>query len=119
MNAMLTDVATFFNKPTTQFFIPVYQREYSWKREQIDQLLNDMEKVLTKENNNHFLGNVIYKSSTHGGIVSNELIDGQQRMTTMCLIFIGLRNILNSEKMYRNDSVNSNELLQKISILNE
>ena len=119
MNAMLTDIATFFNKPTTQFFIPVYQREYSWKREQIDQLLNDIEKVLTKENNNHFLGNVIYKSSTYGGIVSNELIDGQQRVTTMCLIFIGLRNILNSEEMYRNDYINSNELLQKISILNE
>gem|GEM_PF-4615696 len=37
----------------------------------------------------------------------------------MCLIFIGLRNILNSEEMYRNDYINSNELLQKISILNE
>ncbi|MGN8397966.1 GmrSD restriction endonuclease domain-containing protein [Helicobacter pylori] len=91
-----------------QFVIPVYQRVYSWGKEHCKQLWDDI--IKTGGNNQiegHFIGSIVF---VHDGIYTthhNELliIDGQQRLTTITLLFIALRDHLNDE----------DELLEKFS----
>ncbi|MFP6065397.1 DUF262 domain-containing protein [Helicobacter pylori] len=91
-----------------QFVIPIYQRVYSWEKEQCKQLWDDIIKTGGNDQiEGHFIGSIVF---VHDGIYTtnyNELliIDGQQRLTTITLLFIALRDHLNDE----------NELLEKFS----
>lgn len=82
-------VSHYFNPDAAQrFFIPKYQREYVWKLKDWDALFNDLE----DSPKGHFLGSIIcvnnQKDSMAGGRL--ELIDGQQRFTTISLLFCAL-----------------------------
>ncbi len=83
-----------------QFVIPIYQRVYSWGEKQCKQLWDDIIKTGGNDQiEGHFIGSIVF---VHDGIYTtnyNELliIDGQQRLTTITLLFIALRNYLNDE----------------------
>ncbi|GAA9279504.1 DUF262 and DUF1524 domain-containing protein [Helicobacter pylori] len=83
-----------------QFVIPIYQRVYSWGKEQCKQLWDDIIKTGGNDQiEGHFIGSIVF---VHDGIYTtshNELliIDGQQRLTTITLLFIALRDHLNDE----------------------
>ncbi|GAA8745298.1 DUF262 and DUF1524 domain-containing protein [Helicobacter pylori] len=82
-----------------QFVIPIYQRVYSWEKEQCEQLWDDIIKIGGNDKmNGHFIGSILYvlDGNTHS---NNPLliIDGQQRLTTITLLFIALRNHLSDE----------------------
>ncbi|WQW82799.1 DUF262 and DUF1524 domain-containing protein [Helicobacter pylori] len=83
-----------------QFVIPIYQRVYSWEKEQCKQLWDDIIKTGGNDQiEGHFIGSIVF---VHDGIYTtnyNELliIDGQQRLTTITLLLITLRNYLNDE----------------------
>ncbi|WP_024113865.1 DUF262 and DUF1524 domain-containing protein [Helicobacter pylori] len=83
-----------------QFVIPVYQRVYSWGKEHCKQLWDDIIKTGGNDQiEGHFIGSIVF---VHDGLYStnhNELliIDGQQRLTTITLLFIALRDYLNDE----------------------
>ncbi|MCQ2955032.1 DUF262 and DUF1524 domain-containing protein [Helicobacter pylori] len=83
-----------------QFVIPIYQRVYSWEKEQCKQLWDDIIKTGGNDQiEGHFIGSIVF---VHDGIYTtnyNELliIDGQQRLTTITLLLIALRNYLNDE----------------------
>lgn len=72
-----------------QLYIPSYQRRYSWKQENVERFLNDMmgviDKLINKENveKGHYIG-TIYLQEKDNGVW--ELIDGQQRLTTVTLL---------------------------------
>ncbi|MGN8464805.1 GmrSD restriction endonuclease domain-containing protein [Helicobacter pylori] len=78
-----------------QFVIPIYQRLYSWKKEQCEQLWDDIIKTGGNDQiEGHFIGSIVF---VHDGIYTtnyNELliIDGQQRLTTITLLLTALRN---------------------------
>ncbi|GAA7099299.1 GmrSD restriction endonuclease domain-containing protein [Helicobacter pylori] len=83
-----------------QFVIPIYQRVYSREKEQCKQLWDDIIKTGGNDQiEGHFIGSIVF---VHDGIYTtshNELliIDGQQRLTTITLLFIALRDHLNDE----------------------
>ncbi|RKV51384.1 hypothetical protein DD794_03125 [Helicobacter pylori] len=83
-----------------QFVIPIYQRVYSWGKEHCEQLWDDIIKTGGNDQiEGHFIGSIVF---VHDGIYTtnyNELliIDGQQRLTTITLLFIALRDHLNDE----------------------
>ncbi|MGL2357474.1 GmrSD restriction endonuclease domain-containing protein [Helicobacter pylori] len=83
-----------------QFVIPIYQRVYSWEKEHCEQLWDDIIKTGGNDQiEGHFIGSIVF---VHDGIYTtnyNELliIDGQQRLTTITLLFIALRDHLNDE----------------------
>ncbi len=83
-----------------QFVIPIYQRVYSWEKEQCKQLWDDIIKTGGNDQiEGHFIGSIVF---VHDGIYTtnhNELliIDGQQRLATITLLFIALRDHLNDE----------------------
>ncbi len=100
MKADATTLLGFFEEnQNNQFFIPIYQRLYSWGKEQCKQLWDDIIKIGGNDKmNGHFIGSILYvlDGNTHS---NNPLliIDGQQRLTTITLLLIALRNHLSDE----------------------
>ncbi|PUD06465.1 DUF262 and DUF1524 domain-containing protein [Helicobacter pylori] len=86
------------NSQEKQFVIPIYQRVYSWEKEQCEQLWDDIIEIGGNDKmNGHFIGSILYvlADDTHSSPLL--IIDGQQRLTTITLLFIALRNYLNDE----------------------
>ncbi|TIL20468.1 MAG: DUF262 domain-containing protein [Mesorhizobium sp.] len=84
-------VSHYFNPDGTQrFFIPKYQREYVWRKENWEALFNDLE----DSPKGHFLGSIICVNNQRDTLAGGrlELIDGQQRFTTITLLFCSLYN---------------------------
>lgn len=76
-----------------QFFIPVYQRAYSWEESQWKTFLEDLEEA-TKGENHYFFGNVLLETIERDK--SFDIIDGQQRLTTIVIFVRCLVNVLDS-----------------------
>ena len=97
MKANETKVEDFLSSNKTQFLIPVYQRNYDWSTSQCDQLLNDiLESGTSKKMNAHFIGSIVYVHDdvyTASRIKELTIIDGQQRLTTITLIYLVLHNL--------------------------
>jgi predicted transport protein len=81
---------------TSQFVIPVFQRDYTWQAEpQCSQLWRDVLRAAAKGGaNGHFLGSVVYIATgdNSAGFTRWLLIDGQQRLTTLTLLLLALRD---------------------------
>ncbi len=94
MDAKATTLLKFFEEnQNNQFVIPIYQRLYSWKKEQCEQLWDDIIKIGGNDKaNGHFIGSILYVrvDDTHSSPLL--IIDGQQRLTTITLLLIALRN---------------------------
>jgi uncharacterized protein with ParB-like and HNH nuclease domain/predicted transport protein len=77
-----------------QFIIPIYQRTYSWRREQCAQLWQDIVRVGTDQSMpGHFLGSIVFIQQgviLFGNVPQFLLIDGQQRLTTLILLLAAL-----------------------------
>ncbi len=99
MEAEATTLLGFFEEnQNNQFVIPIYQRVYSWKKEQCEQLWDDIIKIGGNDKmNGHFIGSILYvlDGNTHSSPLL--IIDGQQRLTTITLLLIALRDYLNDE----------------------
>ncbi|GAA8585071.1 DUF262 and DUF1524 domain-containing protein [Helicobacter pylori] len=99
MDAKATTLLNFFEEnQNNQFVIPIYQRLYSWKKEQCEQLWDDIIKTGGNDQiKGHFIGSILYvrDDDTHSSPLL--IIDGQQRLTTITLLFIALRDHLNDE----------------------
>ncbi|MCQ2746780.1 DUF262 and DUF1524 domain-containing protein [Helicobacter pylori] len=94
MKAREATLLGFFEEnQNNQFVIPIYQRLYSWKKEQREQLWDDIIKIGGNDKmNGHFIGSILY---VRNGITHSDpllIIDGQQRLTTITLLLIALRN---------------------------
>jgi uncharacterized protein with ParB-like and HNH nuclease domain len=80
---------------TTQFVIPVFQRDYTWSQSQCSQLWSDILHVAKSgSDRGYFLGSIVHVAAgdSSAGFTRWLLIDGQQRMTTLSLLLIALRD---------------------------
>ncbi|GAA9835600.1 DUF262 and DUF1524 domain-containing protein [Helicobacter pylori] len=100
MDAEATTLLGFFEESqNNQFVIPIYQRLYSWEKEQCKQLWDDIIKIGRDDKmSGHFIGSILYvlDGNKHS---DNTLfiIDGQQRLTTITLLLTALRDHLSDE----------------------
>lgn len=91
------------------YVIPMYQRNYAWADQEINQLIDDVLDYQTKgsNNDNYYIGTLVVYQQKDG---SYEVIDGQQRLTTLSLLAIYLKNNNNSDEpvlsWYQTDSLN-------------
>lgn len=76
--------------------IPPYQREYSWQKVQWEDLFQD----LREAEGPHFMGTIITLNKTTDAVDAGvlELIDGQQRMTTLTLLMAAIYSVLEEHK---------------------
>ena len=84
------------------FEVPNYQRPYAWTTEETEDLLNDI--IAASENTEdpkeadpYFLGSVVLTKSRHNP--EAEIIDGQQRLTTLTILLAVLRDLAQNEKL--------------------
>ncbi len=94
MKASEKKIVDFFATPDTQFTIPVYQRDYNWQEKHCQILFNDIKNLADNSNIiSHFIGSIVFIHEgvyTTGEIKKLDIIDGQQRMTTLTLLFLAL-----------------------------
>lgn len=83
------------------FVIPVYQRNYDWKKEHCQQLFNDLIDI-SITNSTHFIGSIV--SIYHDNCADREylIIDGQQRLTTLSLLLLAIYKTLDEKKLESN-----------------
>ena len=83
----------------TSFFIPPFQRSYSWGRSEIERYFNDILRIIQSKLKNeqdeleHFFGTLVIKEETEGFARKSVVVDGQQRLTTTLLFLIALRDL--------------------------
>lgn len=102
------------------FYIPDYQRSYSWKSENIDEFLDDLFNVIHsgQADARHFLGAItMAKRDGHQDTV--DLIDGQQRMTTIFLFLYVILGEYRSTRFADKATGRADELLRKLAYLND
>ena len=95
---------------TKQYLVPLFQRTYSWERKDWDTLWGDLIDLSETDNpREHFIGSIVTTAaiSVPEGVAKFLLIDGQQRLTTIFIILILLRN-----KFFES---NQNELAEEIN----
>ncbi|BCJ01153.1 hypothetical protein JSHR31_05740 [Helicobacter pylori] len=101
MEAHATPLLKFIkDNQKNQLVIPIYQRLYSWEKEQCKQLWDDIIKIGGDDKmNGHFIGSIVFVQDGIYTTSHNELliIDGQQRLTTITLLLTALRDHLSDE----------------------
>lgn len=86
-------VMRLFTGGSEQFIIPVYQRRYLWGKDQWTDLWNDIQNI--EDGEDHFLGSIVVINPQHSIDVNQfEVVDGQQRLTTLSLLIAALRDCL-------------------------
>lgn len=75
-----------------KLIIPIYQRPYKWTEKNVIQLLEDIFEYVIVKNKNYRIGNIILHSEN----ATNNVVDGQQRLTTISLILKILESSFNS-----------------------
>jgi uncharacterized protein with ParB-like and HNH nuclease domain/predicted transport protein len=89
-----------FLKKSDQLEIPIYQRTYSWTREQCNQLWSDILRASGEDVGAHFVGSIVYIDTGIYVVTGSnriEVIDGQQRLTTISLILLALAHALDGD----------------------
>ncbi len=77
-----------------RFVIPVYQRNYDWKMENCKQLYDDLVKIVKGHRKSHFFGSLVSVYNPEGDNEEFLVIDGQQRLTTVSLLFLAMYNLI-------------------------
>ena len=72
------------------YSVPLFQRDYSWTDEQVEQLCQDITETLDENRSEHFIGSIVVNSSEKPKLM---LIDGQQRVATISILMCVLRDI--------------------------
>ncbi len=84
-------LVAFLEGSRKRFIIPVYQRNYDWKKEQCKTLFNDLVSVIKLNKKSHFFGSIVSSCKSTDEIL---IIDGQQRVTTVSILMIAIINAL-------------------------
>lgn len=83
-----------FGNADSLYKIPQYQRPYKWENEQVDKLWDDLNEAYENGDENYFLGSIITaKPRGDEKSIYVDVVDGQQRLTTLMILFCVVRDI--------------------------
>ena len=105
----ISEIFSYDNK--IKYVIPKYQREYAWKREQVEELLDD----LLENQEGYFLGTILCVNKSTDTVEGSilEIIDGQQRLTTISLLYAAIY------KLYSEMNIDDEEFnAEKVNLKN-
>ena len=101
MKGTASHLLEFLEGTRKRFIIPVYQRNYDWKKENCQQLFDDLVNLIREDKKTHFFGSIVSCAHSREEVV---LIDGQQRITTVSLIMIAMINAMKKGLLVPEDS---------------
>ncbi len=116
----IKDLSLFdFLQLNPHLWVPLYQRNFNWKNEQFLELSKDLKNIInSSKKEQHYLGTMVFLEMNdalkENSNVSLEIIDGQQRLTTIFIMLIALRVI--SKNRHDNESV---ELIEDLIFLDK
>lgn len=91
--------------------IPDYQRSYSWGEVEVSELWADLIKAKTSGSTEYFLGSIVTTRSNDAG--RQLVIDGQQRLATVSLLYAAMRDLLRERSDERADDIERDFLGRK------
>ena len=94
MDARKSTIQQFFFG-TDPLVVPVYQRIYTWKHDDCARLFDDILAIAHKPKATHFVGSIVDVKHANSIV----LIDGQQRVTTISLLLLALKNAIVAGKI--------------------
>lgn len=114
MEAAAVNLNTFFTSHE-KFIIPAYQRRYSWEECHCKDLFEDI--LLLQHTGEHLLGSVICQTRNRAiGLNESEIVDGQQRTTTLSLLLKAIQTKFQENKDDANVSRINNYLFYQTGI---
>lgn len=110
-----------FGNADSLYKIPQYQRPYKWEDEQVEKLWEDIYDAFENKDDNYFLGSVITaKPRDNEKSAYVDVVDGQQRLTTLMIFFCVVRDLypsLNAGKSEENPfAIDSDVIASSISL---
>lgn len=102
----------FMDGAKKRFVIPVYQRNYDWKMENCKQLFDDLVKIIRSDRKSHFFGSIVSVYNPDGRNSEYLIIDGQQRLTTVSLLFLAMYNLVEKNVIIPADPSLSRQLYE-------
>jgi hypothetical protein len=103
-------IAGIYNGEKATYEVPIYQRNYAWGKDEISALIQDVYDAYTSKKQTYYIGTLV---SFHKGDKVYEVIDGQQRLTTINLVLGTLGISLQNKLTYRARK-KSNDTIQSI-----
>lgn len=97
-------------KDSKKFMVPIFQRDYSWNLDNWKELWNDIQYGM-KEDRSHYLGSVVLVNNDN----HKEIIDGQQRLTTLSIIIKAIHYNISELISSNKDIENNTERLNLVS----
>jgi uncharacterized protein with ParB-like and HNH nuclease domain/predicted transport protein len=114
MNAFKSNIFEYMNG-TRQYSIPIYQRVYSWEVEHCQRLWADIVSMQKESREGHFVGSIVrIDEVSAAGFPKAMIIDGQQRLTTLTLLLVALRDFVN--KHCASTEINAAEITDTLLI---
>ena len=107
-------IAEIYNGDKATYEVPIYQRNYAWEKDEISALIQDVYDAYIAKKFTYFIGTLV---SFHKGDQVYEVIDGQQRLTTINLVLGALEIPLQNKLTYRARK-KSNDTIQSIPDFN-
>jgi alkylated DNA nucleotide flippase Atl1 len=101
-------------QPKSQFLMPEFQRRYVWRKKDVNRLWEDIFSVSQDPGSRHFLGAIVLSPILNvGGFKKRFVVDGQQRLTTLSILFCALRDHASDENPEFAKTINNVYLLNQ------
>ena len=106
----------FMEGANNRYIIPVYQRNYDWKRSHCRQLYEDLKKTVLENRVSHFFGSIVSQVVPEGSKIGFHIIDGQQRLTTVTLLLLAIRNLIRTGKVKPEEDGLDEQIMERFII---
>lgn len=99
MKGSQTKMIEYMEGAGKRYVIPVYQRKYDWREDNCRQLYEDLKKIIRDNRESHFFGSIVSSVVGNGATTEYHIIDGQQRLTTVSLLLLAIRNLIRQKRV--------------------
>lgn len=87
---------SFLDSSSGMYIIPALQRPYTWGRTHINDLFSDIK----ESEGGYYIGSIVIIDREERGVNRDQIIDGQQRLTTLSLILVAMRDYIGDKKNF-------------------
>ena len=85
-----------------RYAVPIYQRSFAWGQDEIEELWEDISSAAGRQDKDYFLGTIVLHKKDSG---PHEIIDGQQRLICVSMVFSAIRNVFLSAHDRRENQI--------------
>ncbi|MDN3515870.1 MAG: DUF262 domain-containing HNH endonuclease family protein [Candidatus Brocadia sp.] len=92
-----------------QLAVPIYQRPYAWEDKNISDLFSDIHNAISSNENEYFLGTIVLSEKENSSEL--EIVDGQQRITSIVIFLSSVRDYFENNKQQRQAASIQNDFI--------